>query len=208
MATDDKDVFERVIQLWNVPPAERSRAHKDLAYSRNPKISPEHVLADLRERFSEPVLRGAASVLLEGVVDSQRKGLIPGKREMFLAGCFLLVAEIEKGLPLQRDLVRDILTYFESVIWYRPVGDLVSAYLSESEVLDALRRGLAYGNVRSVRLSCLGGLRLYKGVGKRDASPEKKENALTAVRFSLAALERNDDPLIREAAGQARKALG
>jgi hypothetical protein len=207
MASTDEEVLERLIQLWNVPPSERSPADRDFRYWRNPGRSPQDVLADLRRAFPESALRGAAVAFFEGTVEAFRKGLTPDRRQAFLAGCLLLLAEGEHGLPLPSEIVRGLVTYFDAGYWYRPVGELASACLTQSEVLDALRDGFSPGNTRSVTLSCLEGLRLYRGIGKRDPSPETREKSLAQVRLALSSLRASEDPAIRKGAEQASRAI-
>jgi hypothetical protein len=207
MANTDEQVLDRLIQIWNVSPSERSPAEREFRYWRNPGRSPQEVLADLRRAFPESTLRGAAVGFLEGAVECFRNGLVPDPRQAFLAGCLLLLAEGEHGLPLSKDLVRAIVTCFDAGYWYRPVGELASAWLTQSEVLDALRDGLSPGNPRSVMLSCFEGLRLYRGIGKPDAAPETKEKSLAQVRLALASLRASEDPAIRKCAEQATRAI-
>jgi hypothetical protein len=207
MTDSDLRLLDRIEQLWNLAPEKRGIAHRDLPYYRNPGVTAESVLKDLYEHFPAPAIQSQISAFLHKISEKYTDGLLPEPREMFLAGCCLILVTTTPGIPLPEDLVRKIIRSFMSIIWYRPVEDLITRYLYQSDVLQILQGGLTAQNVTDVRLSCLEGFRLYRGLGRKDPSSDRIKRILGEIDRSLSVLQQDQDPVIRDTASRARKSL-
>src|SRR5205814_1862897 len=135
-------------------------------YFRDWGVMPENVLQILRAAFSEPEIEAAVSHALDTVIATYKQCATPDRRNMFLADCCLALATSDNGVPLSKALALAIVGSFPSIGWYEPVGDLIRKKLNAAEVLEALRSGLREG-CDAVRMSCLEGLRLYRGIAKK-----------------------------------------
>jgi hypothetical protein len=194
-------ILDEIACLWNKPPDERKVGTKDIQYFRDWQIEPDDVLRRLRATFSESEIEAAVTSAVEVVIATYERGAVPDKRSTFLAGCCLSLATAENGVSLTKAMARAAVRSLASVYWYQPVGDLVRKQLNAADVLEALLSGLRKG-CDTVRMSCLEGLRLYRGIAKKPVEPNRLGELAIEVQRVVETLKTHESPMVREAARQ------
>jgi hypothetical protein len=192
-------ILDEIACLWNQPPEERQIGARDTDYYRDWAVKPEDVLRDLRAKFSGSEIEGAVSSALDEVIATCERGAVPERRSTFLADCCLALTAIEDGVPLSKERAMAVVSSLTSAYWYQPVGDLISKHLNAAEVLEALLSGLRK-RCDVVRMSCLEGLRLYRGVAKKPEDAHRLSELTEEVQRVVETLKTHESPLVRELA--------
>lgn len=192
--------FSRIIEIWNMPPAERPVPDRGFKYYLNHRVEPGVVLSRLREEFSEKVIKDDVSLLLESVTRTFQQGCIPDARTRFLVSCCLALVSSESWDNLPTSQVMNIIGSFDSGYCHRELRGLISKYLWDIQLLEALHDGMKISNNRDVILSSLEGLRLYQGLTRKVQNREDFLTLVKEVRKTLDNLMQYPDRLVRETA--------
>jgi hypothetical protein len=178
---------------------QRQVGTKDFEYFRNWEVKPEDVLRSLRAEFSESEIEAAVSSALDAMIATYEHGAGPDRRSAFLADCCLALAASENGVPLSKERAMAIVRSFPSVGWYKPVGDLIRKQLNAAEVLKALLSGVRNGG-DVVRMSCLEGLRLYRGIAEKPVDARRLCELAIEVQQAVETLQTYESAPVRQAA--------
>jgi hypothetical protein len=208
-ASSSGALFDRLVELWNLPPGERAYpGDRHLAYYRSQAVRPEAVKTMLLRDYSLDEATTQIREFLAGVSAGFRADHALGEREMFLADCCLALATSPDPIPLPKATVGDIVRSFPAIAFYAPVGKLIEAYLTDREALAALYEGVIASTSDMNVASCLEGVRLYKRSGRRD--PERGAMGALVARFRrvVDGLVRSPVGMIEQAARSAARHIG
>ncbi len=197
-------LFSRMIEIWNMPPADRPVPDRGFEYYLNNRVEPNEVLSRLREEFSEKVIKDNFRLLLDSVVKAYQQGSIPNVRTRFLVSCCLALVRSESWDDLPASHVMNIVGSFDSGYYHRELRDLISKFLTDIQLLEALHDGMKTSHHRDVILSSLEGLRLYQGLTRKAQNQEDFLTLVKEVSQTLDGLSQYPDRLVQERAKRAK----
>lgn len=195
--TIKESVADRLIRLWNVPPARRRPTHRDLAYSFDAKVSAATVFKNLGAEFSTEEVEVAVIAALRTALEIYVEGDIPDGRDVFLATCALdLTAAPDLPLEIPVTLLKDVVRAYPSIVWYIYVGQLVAERLTKLDTLEALCDGITLDGDVDICLSCLNGLIAYRQLPKPDEQEELAFAVKQEIRARIEQLRQHPDPTV------------
>jgi hypothetical protein len=206
MTDPQTKILNEIVRLWNQPPALRPIGTKHIEYYPDWGVEPEDVLRSLRAAFSESEIEGAVSSALDTVIATEGRRAVPDPRTMFLADRCLALTASENGVSLSKERAMAVVRSLAPVGWYKPVGNLIRKQLNAAEVLEALLSGLRNAG-DSLRMSCLEGLRLYRGIANKPADTNRLRELADEVQRVVESMTSDESPAVREFALAAGKSM-